>query len=33
MHCTGANFIAAMHRRIPDRIVAANVGSRFTFGV
>jgi 7,8-dihydropterin-6-yl-methyl-4-(beta-D-ribofuranosyl)aminobenzene 5'-phosphate synthase len=33
MHCTGAAFIAAMQRRMPDRIVASNVGSRFTFGV
>ena len=33
MHCTGANFIAAMRRRLPDRIVASNLGSRFTFGV
>jgi 7,8-dihydropterin-6-yl-methyl-4-(beta-D-ribofuranosyl)aminobenzene 5'-phosphate synthase len=33
MHCTGANFIAAMRRRMPDRIVASNLGSRFTFGV
>ncbi len=33
MHCTGAGFIAAMHRRMPDRIVASNLGSRFTFGV
>jgi 7,8-dihydropterin-6-yl-methyl-4-(beta-D-ribofuranosyl)aminobenzene 5'-phosphate synthase len=32
MHCTGAGFIAAMQRRMPDRIVASNVGSRFTFG-
>jgi len=32
MHCTGANFIAAMRRRMPDRMVASNVGSRFTFG-
>jgi len=33
MHCTGANFIEAMRRRMPDRVVASNVGSRFTFGV
>lgn len=32
MHCTGANFIDAMRRRMPDRIVASNLGSRFTFG-
>jgi len=33
MHCTGAAFIAAMQRRMPERIVASNLGSRFTFGV
>jgi 7,8-dihydropterin-6-yl-methyl-4-(beta-D-ribofuranosyl)aminobenzene 5'-phosphate synthase len=33
MHCTGANFIEAMRRRMPDRVVASNLGSRFTFGV
>jgi 7,8-dihydropterin-6-yl-methyl-4-(beta-D-ribofuranosyl)aminobenzene 5'-phosphate synthase len=33
MHCTGAPFIEAMRRRMPDRIVASNLGSRFTFGV
>jgi 7,8-dihydropterin-6-yl-methyl-4-(beta-D-ribofuranosyl)aminobenzene 5'-phosphate synthase len=33
MHCTGANFIDAMRRRMPDRLVTSNVGSRFTFGV
>jgi 7,8-dihydropterin-6-yl-methyl-4-(beta-D-ribofuranosyl)aminobenzene 5'-phosphate synthase len=33
MHCSGAKFIAAMHQRMPDRVVAANIGSRFTFGV
>jgi 7,8-dihydropterin-6-yl-methyl-4-(beta-D-ribofuranosyl)aminobenzene 5'-phosphate synthase len=33
MHCTGTGFIAAMQRRMPDRIVGSNVGSRFTFGV
>lgn len=33
MHCTGAAFIAAMQRRMPERIVASNVGSRFTFGL
>jgi len=32
MHCTGANFITAMRQRMPDRIVANNLGSRFTFG-
>jgi 7,8-dihydropterin-6-yl-methyl-4-(beta-D-ribofuranosyl)aminobenzene 5'-phosphate synthase len=33
MHCTGTGFIAAMQRRMPDRIVGSNVGTRFTFGV
>jgi 7,8-dihydropterin-6-yl-methyl-4-(beta-D-ribofuranosyl)aminobenzene 5'-phosphate synthase len=33
MHCTGAGFIEAMRRRMPDRVVANNLGSRFTFGV
>ena len=33
MHCTGANFIDAMRRRMPERIVGSNLGSRFTFGV
>ena len=33
MHCSDAKFIASMQRRMPDRLVAANIGSRFTFGV
>jgi 7,8-dihydropterin-6-yl-methyl-4-(beta-D-ribofuranosyl)aminobenzene 5'-phosphate synthase len=33
MHCTGANFIDAMRRRMPERLVTSNVGSRFTFGL
>jgi len=33
MHCSGAKFLAAMHRQMPDRLVTANIGSRFTFGV
>jgi len=33
MHCTGAPFMAAMRERMPDRVVASNLGSRFTFGV
>jgi 7,8-dihydropterin-6-yl-methyl-4-(beta-D-ribofuranosyl)aminobenzene 5'-phosphate synthase len=32
MHCTGAPFIEAMRRRMPDRVVGNNLGSRFTFG-
>ena len=33
MHCSGANFIDAMRRRMPDRLAASNIGTRFTFGV
>jgi 7,8-dihydropterin-6-yl-methyl-4-(beta-D-ribofuranosyl)aminobenzene 5'-phosphate synthase len=33
MHCTGTNFTEAMRRRMPDRLVASNLGTRFTFGV
>ncbi|MCC6473500.1 MAG: MBL fold metallo-hydrolase [Burkholderiales bacterium] len=33
MHCTGAPFIEAVRRRMPERVVANNLGSRFTFGV
>jgi 7,8-dihydropterin-6-yl-methyl-4-(beta-D-ribofuranosyl)aminobenzene 5'-phosphate synthase len=33
MHCTGANFIAAMRERMPAQLVESNLGSRFTFGI
>jgi len=33
MHCTGVNFKEAMRRRMPEKLIAAYVGSRFTFGV
>jgi 7,8-dihydropterin-6-yl-methyl-4-(beta-D-ribofuranosyl)aminobenzene 5'-phosphate synthase len=33
MHCTGAPFIEAVRRRMPERVVGSNLGSRFTFGV
>ena len=33
MHCTGAPFIEAMRRRMPDRLVRAFLGTRITFGV
>jgi 7,8-dihydropterin-6-yl-methyl-4-(beta-D-ribofuranosyl)aminobenzene 5'-phosphate synthase len=33
MHCTGASFIQAMRRRMPEKLVTSNVGSRYTFGV
>lgn len=32
MHCSGTSFIEAMRRRMPDRLVTSNLGSRFTFG-
>lgn len=32
MHCTGAAFIERMRQRMPDRMVASYVGTRFTFG-
>ncbi|WP_170610900.1 MBL fold metallo-hydrolase [Ruegeria arenilitoris] len=31
MHCSGSNFIAAMERRMPDKLITTNVGSLFTF--
>jgi len=33
MHCTGAPFMEMVRRRMPDRVVASNLGTRFTFGV
>ena len=33
MHCSGVPFIEEMRRRMPDRVVANNLGSRFTCGV
>jgi 7,8-dihydropterin-6-yl-methyl-4-(beta-D-ribofuranosyl)aminobenzene 5'-phosphate synthase len=33
VHCSGADFIESMRRRIPDQLVTTNVGARFTFGV
>ena len=33
MHCTGRDFIETMRRRMPEKLVVANVGSRYTFGV
>jgi hypothetical protein len=33
MHCTGANFVAAMRERMPAQLVESNLGSRYTFGV
>jgi len=33
MHCTGSGFIESMRRRMPERLVTSNLGSRFTFGV
>jgi 7,8-dihydropterin-6-yl-methyl-4-(beta-D-ribofuranosyl)aminobenzene 5'-phosphate synthase len=33
MHCTGEPFIAMLRERMPDKVVYANVASRYTFGV
>ena len=33
MHCSGAEFIETMRRRMPNQLVTTNVGTRFTFGV
>jgi len=33
IHFSVAQFFSAMHRVMPDRLVTANVGSCFTFGV
>jgi 7,8-dihydropterin-6-yl-methyl-4-(beta-D-ribofuranosyl)aminobenzene 5'-phosphate synthase len=33
MHCSGADFIETMRRRMPEQLVTTNVGARFTFGV
>ena len=33
MHCSGADFIETMRRRMPGQLVTTNVGTRFTFGV
>lgn len=32
MHCSGEDFIQSLRRRMPERLVTTNVGSRFTFG-
>ncbi len=32
MHCSGEAFIQSLRRRMPDKLVTTNVGSRFTFG-
>jgi len=32
MHCSGAKFIDAMRRRMPDQLATSNLGSRFSFG-
>jgi 7,8-dihydropterin-6-yl-methyl-4-(beta-D-ribofuranosyl)aminobenzene 5'-phosphate synthase len=33
MHCSGRAFIAGIARAMPDKLIYANTGSRFTFGV
>ncbi len=30
MHCSGVNFVAAMHEAMPDRLVTSTTGNRFT---
>ncbi len=32
MHCSGANFIAAMRQAMPEKLILSSIGSRFTFG-
>jgi 7,8-dihydropterin-6-yl-methyl-4-(beta-D-ribofuranosyl)aminobenzene 5'-phosphate synthase len=32
MHCTGERFIEMVRQNMPDRVVYASVGSRYTFG-
>jgi 7,8-dihydropterin-6-yl-methyl-4-(beta-D-ribofuranosyl)aminobenzene 5'-phosphate synthase len=32
MHCTGERFIELLRQNMPDKVVYANVGSRYTFG-
>jgi 7,8-dihydropterin-6-yl-methyl-4-(beta-D-ribofuranosyl)aminobenzene 5'-phosphate synthase len=32
MHCSGADFIDSLRRRMPEKLVTTNVGTRFTFG-
>jgi 7,8-dihydropterin-6-yl-methyl-4-(beta-D-ribofuranosyl)aminobenzene 5'-phosphate synthase len=31
MHCSGANFIEAMRRQMPEKLVRSTVRSRFAF--
>lgn len=33
LHCTGPVFIDKMRNRMPDKLITANVGSRYTFAV
>mgnify|MGYP001181328265 CR=1 FL=1 len=33
MHCSGVRFIEGMRRRMPEKLVTTNVGSRFILGV
>jgi 7,8-dihydropterin-6-yl-methyl-4-(beta-D-ribofuranosyl)aminobenzene 5'-phosphate synthase len=32
MHCSGVNFVAAMHELMPNALVTSTTGSRFTLG-
>lgn len=33
MHCSGPQFIKTMRSRMPEKLISANLGSRYTFGV
>lgn len=33
MHCTGRAFIEIMRHRMPDKLIGANLGSRYSFGI
>jgi 7,8-dihydropterin-6-yl-methyl-4-(beta-D-ribofuranosyl)aminobenzene 5'-phosphate synthase len=33
MHCTGSAFIEILRNRMPEKLVGANLGSKYTFGI
>jgi 7,8-dihydropterin-6-yl-methyl-4-(beta-D-ribofuranosyl)aminobenzene 5'-phosphate synthase len=33
MHCSSADLIETVRRRMPGQLLTTNVGTRFTFGV
>ena len=33
MHCSGRGFIETFCNRMPEKLVGANLGSKYTFGV